>query len=162
MNKIIGIMGPNNATKENLKDAYEIGKYVANKGYTVLTGGLNIGIQNEGLKGAKSSNGLTIGIMPFNEPEKFSKYVDIPIITNMRSGRNYINVSSSNLIIACGIDIGTISEISLSLVKTNDKKVILVGALQEAKDLFIKLKSDNIFIAKDYNECIDIFNRIEF
>lgn len=162
MNKIIGIMGPNNASKENLRDTYEIGKYVANKGYTVLTGGLNVGVQNKGLKGAKSSNGLTIGIMPFNEPEKFSEYVDIPIITNMRSGRNYINVSSSNLVIACEIDVGTISEISLSLVKTNNKKVILVGTLQEANDLFTKLKSDNIFIAKDYNECINIFERIEF
>ncbi len=162
MNKIIGIMGPNNATKENLKDAYEIGKYVANKGYTVLTGGLNIGIQNEGLKGAKSSNGLTIGIMPFNEPEKFSEYVDIPIITNMRSGRNYINVLSSNLVIACGIDVGTVSEISLSLVKTNNKKVILVGALNEANELFIKLRRDNVFVAKDYNECINILNTIEF
>ena len=162
MNKIIGIMGPNNATKENLKDAYEIGKYVANKGYTVLTGGLNIGIQNEGLKGAKSSNGLTIGIMPFNEPEKFSEYVDIPIITNMRSRRNYINVLSSNLVIACGIDVGTVSEISLSLVKTNNKKVILVGALNEANELFIKLRKDNVFVAKDYNECINILNTIEF
>ena len=96
MNKVIGIMGPNNATEKNLKDAYEIGKYVAGNGYIVLTGGLNVGIQNEGLKGAKASNGLTIGIMPFNEPDKFSEYVDIPIITNMRSGRNYINVLSSN------------------------------------------------------------------
>lgn len=162
MNKIIGIMGPNDATEENRKDAYEIGKYIANKGYTVLTGGLNIGIQNEGLKGAKSANGLTIGIMPFNEPEKFSEYVDIPIITNMRSGRNYINVLSSNLVIACGIDVGTISEISLSLVKSNNKKVILVGALKEANELFIKLRKENVFIAKDYNECIDILNTIEF
>lgn len=162
MNKIIGIMGPNDATEQNLKDAYEIGKYVASKGYTVLTGGLNIGIQNEGLKGAKLSNGLTIGIMPFNEPEKFSEFVDIPIITNMRSGRNYINVLSSNLVIACGIDVGTVSEISLSLVKTNNKKVILVGTLKEANELFIKLRKDNVFIAKDYNECIDILNTIEF
>ncbi|MCI8778190.1 MAG: hypothetical protein HFI87_03480 [Bacilli bacterium] len=84
------------------------------------------------------------------------------IITNMRSGRNYINVSSSDLVIACGIDVGTISEISLTLVKTNNKKVILVGTIEEANCLFTKLKSDNIFIAKDYNECIDIFNRIEF
>lgn len=162
MNKIIGIMGPNDATEENLKDAYEIGKYVASKGYTVLTGGLNIGIQNEGLKGAKSSNGLTIGIMPFNEPEKFSEFVDIPIITNMRSGRNYINVLSSNLVIVCGIDVGTVSEISLSLVKTNNKKVILVRALKEANELFIKLRKDNVFVAKDYNECIDILNTIKF
>lgn len=27
MKKIIGIMGPNNVTEENLRDAFEIGKY---------------------------------------------------------------------------------------------------------------------------------------
>lgn len=157
MKKIIGIMGPNEATKENLKDAFEIGKYLANKGYAVLTGGLNVGVQNEGLKGAKASKGLTIGIMPFNEPDKFSEYVDIPIITNMRSGRNYINALSSNLVIACGIDKGTISEISLSLVNTAKKQVIIVGAIEEANRLFKVIDSENVYIAKDYNECIDIF-----
>ncbi len=160
MKKIIGIMGPNNATKTNLKDAYEIGKYMANNGFTVLTGGLNIGVQNEGLKGAKDSNGLTIGIMPFNEPEKFSKYVDIPIITNMRSGRNYINALSSNLVIACGVDNGTISEISLSLVNTAKKQVIIVGAIQEANELFKVIDSENVYVAKDYKECIEIFEKI--
>ena len=160
MKKIIGIMGPNNATKANLKDAYEIGKYMANNGFTVLTGGLNIGVQNEGLKGAKDSNGLTIGIMPFNEPEKFSKYVDIPIITNMRSGRNYINALSSNLVIACGVDKGTISEISLSLVNTAKKQVIIVGAIQEANELFKVIDSENVYVANDYKECIEIFEKI--
>ena len=160
MKKIIGIMGPNNATKANLKDAYEIGKYMANNGFAVLTGGLNIGVQNEGLKGAKDSNGLTIGIMPFNEPEKFSKYVDIPIITNMRSGRNYINALSSNLVIACGVDKGTISEISLSLVNTAKKQVIIVGAIQEANELFKVIDSENVYVAKDYKECIEIFEKI--
>ena len=40
---------------KNLKDAFEISKYVADKGYTVLTNGLNVSIQNEGLKVAKAS-----------------------------------------------------------------------------------------------------------
>lgn len=162
MKKIIGIMGPNNATEANLKDAYEIGKYMADNGFTVLTGGLNVGVQNEGLKGAKDSNGLTIGIMPFNEPEKFSKYVDIPIITNMRSGRNYINALSSNLVIACGVDKGTISEISLSLVNTAKKQVIIVGAIQEANELFKVIDRENVYIAKDYKECIEFFEKLTF
>lgn len=162
MKKIIGIMGPNDANENNLKDAFEIGKYSAKHGYTVLTGGLNVGIQNEGLKGAKSENGLTVGIMPFNEPEKFSKYVDIPIITNMRSGRNYINALSSDLVIACGIDKGTISEISLSLVNTAKKQVIIVGAMEEANSLFKKLDEENVYIAKDYNECIKIIEKLKF
>lgn len=161
MKKIIGIMGPNNATEKNLRDAFEIGKYVADKGYAVLTGGLNVGIQNEGLKGAKESNGLTIGIMPLNEPDKFSTYVDIPIITNMRSGRNYINALSSNLVIACGIDNGTISEISLSLVNNAKRQVIIVGAIEEANKLFKIIDSENVYIAKDYKECIEIFERID-
>lgn len=160
MKKIIGIMGPNNATEKNLKDAYRIGKFAAIRGYAVLTGGLNIGIQNEGLKGAKAANGLTIGIMPFNEPEKFSEYVDIPIITNMRSGRNYINALSSDLVIACGIDAGTLSEISLSLVSTTAKKIIIVGAIDEANQLFKKIDSENVFIAKDFEEFVQIFEKI--
>lgn len=160
MKKIIGIMGPNNATEKNLKDAFLLGKYAADKGYVVLTGGLNVGVQNEGLKGAKAGSGLTIGIMPFNEPDKFSKYVDIPIITNMRSGRNYINALSSNLVIACGIDKGTVSEISLSLVNTAKKQVIIVGAIEEANKLFKILDSENVYIAKDYNECIQIIEEL--
>lgn len=160
MKKIIGIMGPNEANEQNLIDAYEIGKYLAKKGYAVLTGGLNVGVQNEGLKGAKNENGLTIGILPFNEPDKFSEFIDIPIITNMRSGRNYINALSSNLVIACGIDEGTISEISLSLVKNNNKQVILVGALEEANCLFKGLNEKNVFIAKDYRDCIKIIEEL--
>lgn len=35
MQKIIEIMGPKNATEENLRNAFEIGKYVADKGYAV-------------------------------------------------------------------------------------------------------------------------------
>lgn len=38
MNKIIGIMESNNATEKNLRYSYEIGKNVANKGFTVLVG----------------------------------------------------------------------------------------------------------------------------
>lgn len=162
MKKIIGIMGPNDAEDNNLIDAYEIGKYLAKHDYVVLTGGLNVGIQNEGLKGAKSENGLTIGVLPFNEPERISQYVDLPIITNMRSGRNYINVLTSNLVIACGIDAGTISEISLSLVKNNNKKVILVGTLEEANKLFEKINKENIYIVKNYSECIELLNKINF
>lgn len=160
MKKIIGIMGPNNPENNNLRDAYELGKYFAENDYCVLTGGLNVGIQNEGLKGAKAANGLTIGIMPFNKPDKFSNYVDIPIITNMRSGRNYINTLSSNIIFVCGIDVGTVSEIALSLVKSNDKKVILVGTIKEANDLFEKLRSDKVYVAKDYKEAINIFKSL--
>lgn len=80
----------------------------------------------------------------------------------MRSGRNYINVLSSDLVIACGIDVGTISEISLSLVKSNNKQVILVGALEEANRLFKTLNEKNVFVANDYHDCIKIMEELNF
>ncbi len=78
----------------------------------------------------------------------------------MRSERNYINILSSNLVIACGIDKGTISEISLLLVNTAKKQVIVVGAIEEANKLFKVMDSENVYIVKDYNECIEIFEKI--
>lgn len=83
MKKIIGIMGPNNLTEKNLRDAFEIGKYVADKGYAVLTGSLNVGIQNEVVKGAKESNGLTIKLCHLMNQISFQNML-IHIITNMR------------------------------------------------------------------------------
>lgn len=162
MKKIVGVMGPNNATESDLKNAFEIGKYLAEKGYVVLTGGVNLGVQNEALKGAKNANGLTVGILPFLDKERFSDYVDIPIISNMMSGRNYLNVLTSNLIIACGSDVGTVSEIALSLVNENKKKVVIVGANKETNNLFKKLRETEVYIAKDYKECFEIIEKLEF
>lgn len=79
----------------------------------------------------------------------------------MRSGRNYINVLSSNIVIACGVDKGTISEISLSLVNTAKKKVIIVGAIEEVNKLFKRIDSENVYIAKNYKECIKIFEQLD-
>ena len=47
---------------------------------------------NEALKGAKQQGGLTLGIMPTDDKTEFSEYVDIPIITTMEAGRNYIEI----------------------------------------------------------------------
>ena len=130
MKKIIGIMGATNANKTDLINAYELGKYCAEKQYITLTGGLKYGIMNEALKGAKENGGITIGIMPTDDRKEFSEYVDIPIITTMKSGRNYIETLTSDIIIACGISAGTSSEISLAI--KSEKKIILVGLSEKA------------------------------
>lgn len=78
----------------------------------------------------------------------------------MHNGRNHINALSSDLVIACGVDKGTISEISLSLVNTAKNQVIIVGAIQETNELFKVIDRENVYIDKDYNECIDIFEKI--
>lgn len=103
MKKIIGIMGATKASEQDLLNSYELGKYCAEKGYITLTGGLKYGVMNEALKGAKQQGGLTLGIMPTDDKTEFSEYVDIPIITTMKAGRNYIEILTSDIIVACGI-----------------------------------------------------------
>lgn len=154
MKKIIGIMGATKANEKDLMNAYELGKYCAEKEYVTLTGGLKYGVMNEALKGAKENGGITIGIMPTDDREEFSEYVDIPIITTMESGRNYIEILTSDIIIACGISAGTSSEISLAI--NPRKKIILVGLLKEANDFYTNLAPNQVLIAKDYKEAIII------
>ena len=156
--KIIGVMGPGkNATKHDLKNAYEIGKYSASQGFITLTGGRNDGVMDEALRGAKENGGTTIGILPSDDKTTFSKYIDIPIITNMKSARNYINVLSSDIVVVCGIDAGTSSEISLALKA--EKKVILVGLEKEANIFYSKLAPSLIFVVKEYKQAIVIIKK---
>jgi uncharacterized protein (TIGR00725 family) len=142
---IIGVMGPGEQpTAVDVQNAYELGKLISQEGWILLTGGRNIGVMDAANQGAKSVNGLTIGVLPHNNEETISEAVDIAIFTDMGNARNNINVLSSDVVIACGISTGTASEIALAL-KAN-KKVILLTDDNEGKAFFKKLLPDNIYI----------------
>jgi uncharacterized protein (TIGR00725 family) len=155
MKTIIGVMGPGSgATEQDKKNALILGKRIAEENWVLLSGGVNKGVMDAVNKGAKEADGLTIGIMPTSDKNTFSKYVDIPVITDMKSARNNINVLSSNVVVACGIGTGTVSEVALAL-KAN-KKVILLNDNNESKDFFKKLDNDNVFVAEDVDQVIDL------
>ena len=159
MKKIIGIMGPEKATEEQMLNAYELGKYCAEQGYAILTGGRRIGVMNEALRGAKEKEGLTIGIMPTDDKAEYSDYIDIPIVTTYRSGRQIIEILSSDIIIACGISAGTSSEISLAIKP--GKPIILVGMNDVTNDFYRQIVPDNqLNIVKEYKEAIQVIDRI--
>ena len=62
---IIGVMGRGeNATANDLQNAYILGQLIAKQGWVLLTGGRNVGVMDAVSKGAKSADGLTIGILP--------------------------------------------------------------------------------------------------
>jgi len=158
MKKIIGIMGPSKAEEQDLINAYEIGKYCAKHGYVTLTGGLKYGVMDESLKGAKDGGGLTVGIMPTEDKSKYSEYVDIAIVTTMSEGRNYIEMWTSDIVVVCGISIGTSTEVSLAIKP--GKKIILVDSYEEAITFYKKLAPNQIYVAKGYEEAIKIMEEI--
>lgn len=113
---IVGVMGPGNgATKKEVNDAYKLGKLIAEQGWVLLTGGRNMGVMDAASKGAKDADGLVVGVLPSENRNGMSQFIDIPICTGMGSARNNINVLTSDVVIACGTGAGTTSEIMLAL-----------------------------------------------
>ncbi|MGL5065253.1 MAG: TIGR00725 family protein [Microcoleus sp.] len=156
---IIGIMGPGeSATAKDLENAFQLGQFIAKAGWVLLTGGRNSGVMDAANQGAKSANGLTIGILPGNNTSGISKAVDIAIVTDMGNARNNINILSADVIIACGMGSGTTSEIALAL-KAN-KQVILLNDSPESKLFFKTLAADRIFVVNNVSEAIDRTHQI--
>jgi uncharacterized protein (TIGR00725 family) len=150
---IIGVMGTGeNARAIDLENAYQIGKLIAQQGLVLLTGGRNAGVMHAASQGAKSVNGLTIGILPGDDLTGVSEAVDIAILTGMGNARNNINVLSSDVVIACGIGAGTASEIALAL--KGNKKVILLTDEEAGKVFFQKLSPSNVYVAEGVEEAI--------
>ncbi|MBD0266397.1 MAG: LOG family protein, partial [Tolypothrix sp. Co-bin9] len=102
--------------------------------------------------GAKSANGLTIGILPNDNQNTISNAVDIAIFTDMGNARNNINVLSSNVVIACGMGAGTASEIALAL--KGNKPVILLTDDEESKIFFKKLSPENVYAVESVVDAI--------
>ena len=156
---IIGVMGPGDkATATDLQNAYELGKQIAQQGWVLLTGGRNVGVMDAANQGAKSANGLTIGILPGNNTKGVSEAVDIVILTDLGNARNNINVLSSDVVIACGMGAGTASEIALAL-KSN-KPVILLNDDEASLVFFQKMSSTNIYIVSNPSEAIKTTEKI--
>ncbi|MDB9525190.1 TIGR00725 family protein [Oscillatoria sp. CS-180] len=114
--KLVGIMGPGETASTVEKEtAYALGQAIAKQDWILLTGGRATGVMDAASRGAQSVNGLVIGILPGENRTAMSAAVDIPILTGMGSGRNVINILSSEVVVACGLGAGTLSEIALAL-----------------------------------------------
>ena len=129
-------------------------------GFVVLTGGRNCGVMHSALKGAKKAGGVTIGILPGDNYKNISKYVDIPIITDMGNARNQVNVLSSQIVCAIGMGAGTLSEIALSL-KTK-KNLILMNQSKEVKKLFEINNFENLNFAESIEDLDQKMNQFHF
>ncbi len=131
-------MGPGKgAGEKDISNALKLGELIALQGWVVLSGGMKNGVMGAVNEGAKKKNGLTVGILPNEEFDNHSPDLDIPIITNMKAGRNYINALSCDVMVACGMDAGTSSEVSHAIQA--NKNIILLDNDSESKSFFKKL-----------------------
>ncbi len=113
---IIGVMGGTVCDQHTAALAFQVGRLIAEGGAMLLCGG-GQGVMQAVCQGAKSADGLVIGIMPgSNEIESPpNEFVDIALFTGMSDARNTINAKSSDVVIAIAGEFGTLSEIALAL-----------------------------------------------
>jgi hypothetical protein len=100
---------------ENEARAEEVGRLLAERGCTVVTGGLGE-VMAAASKGAKSAGGVTIGILPGREASEANEWVDHAVATGLGHMRNYAVAASGDAVIAVGGAWGTLSEIAYAKI----------------------------------------------
>jgi len=151
---IIAVIGNSSSSPEEVKLAETVGELLAQRGATVICGGLG-GVMEAVCRGAKSKGGLTVGILPGQDSSTANPWVDIPVVTGIGEARNVAVVKSAQAVIAIGGSYGTLSEIAYAL-KSNipviglntwslsqngreDDSIIRVQSAAEAVDKAISL-----------------------
>ncbi len=111
---IISVVGAGSCSEEIYELARNVGELIAQKGATLVTGGLG-GVMEGASKGASEAGGTTVGLLPGFDKGDANKYVTIPITTGLSHARNAVVARSADAIIAVSGEYGTLSEIAIAL-----------------------------------------------
>jgi uncharacterized protein (TIGR00725 family) len=106
--------------------AEEVGRRLAERGATVVTGGLGE-VMAAASRGAKSAGGTTIGILPGESRDRANAWVDHVVVTGIGHARNLAVVASGDAVIAIGGSYGTLAEIGFALTLARPVVVLEPG-----------------------------------
>ena len=109
----VSVVGSGTATGELYQKAREVGRLVAERGGTVVCGGLS-GVMEAAARGAAEAGGTAIGILPDEDRERANEHLSYSIATGTGHARNLAVVCSGDVVIAVGGEYGTLSEIGLA------------------------------------------------
>jgi uncharacterized protein (TIGR00725 family) len=110
----VAVVGPGDASPQELQSAEDVGAGLAARGVVVVTGGLG-GVMEAACRGAKEGGGRTVGILPGDDRAAANPHVDVAIATGLGEARNALVVRAADALIAVGGAYGTLSEIALAL-----------------------------------------------
>ncbi len=110
----IGVLGPNQCSEDEARLGFEVGAEIARRGAVLLCGGLG-GMMEAAAQGAKSEDGLTVGILPGETDEPANPYIDLALPMGVGAVRNFLLVRACHAVIAVHGAYGTLSEIAAAL-----------------------------------------------
>lgn len=100
---------------EHAGRAEEVGRLLAERGCTVVTGGLGE-VMAAAARGAKSAGGTTIGVLPGESRDGANEWIDHVVVTGVGHARNLAVVASGDAVIAVGGKWGTLAELGYAHV----------------------------------------------
>ena len=113
---LIAVVGPGeSATVEQIRLSELVGRAIAKRGWVTLTGGRAAGVMAAATRGAAAANGLTIGILPGATRAGAAPELDVALATGLGEARNAVIATAADAMVACGMNPGTLSEVSLAL-----------------------------------------------
>jgi uncharacterized protein (TIGR00725 family) len=110
----IAVVGPGEAGLEELAVAEEVGAAAAEARCGLVCGGLG-GVMEAACRGARSRDGLTVGLLPGLDREEANGWVLAALPTGLGEARNALVVRAADAVVAVGGGWGTLSEIALAL-----------------------------------------------
>ncbi|MCG1004079.1 MULTISPECIES: TIGR00725 family protein [Halobacterium] len=121
----VSVIGASAPPDEAVENAREVGRLLAERGHTVVCGGLG-GVMRAACRGASDAGGHTIGILPGEDRSAANEYVDTTIATGLGHARNALVVMNGDAVVALGGAGGTLSEVGFSSVY--DRPIAGLGA----------------------------------
>ena len=100
---------------EHEERAEEVGRLLAERGCTVVCGGLGQ-VMAAAARGAKAAGGTTIGILPGTSRADASEWIDHVVVTGLGQARNALVAASGDAVIAVGGAYGTLTEIGFARI----------------------------------------------
>jgi uncharacterized protein (TIGR00725 family) len=99
--------------RQHVALAEEVGRLLAERGCTVVTGGLGE-VMAAAARGAKSAGGTTIAIVPGESRAAANEWSDHVVVTGIGHARNLAVAASGDAVIAVGGAWGTLAEIAFA------------------------------------------------
>ena len=106
--------------------AEEVGRLLAERGCTVVTGGLGE-VMAAAHRGARAVGGATIAILPGEDRAAANPWAEHVVVTGIGHARNLAVAASGDVVIAIGGSYGTIAEMALAL-RLGRRVVAVTGA----------------------------------
>lgn len=134
--RYVGVVGPGaGASAEQVAQAIEVGRLLAERGWVVVTGGLG-GVMAGAARGCADAGGTSLGLLPGDDRDQADPHLTLAVPTGLGEMRNALLVRTCDAVVGIGHSWGTLSEIALAC-RTGVPVVLL-----DAPDLFGELPRD--------------------